>query len=450
MIPDLENAADVEIVPDNIHAVQAIYAAYLLEEARLFQVVERIAELFGQGLLPLGRGRAAEELARFARAGDRLSERERASLYSRVLGAAGGSAESAEPNREFLSLWMRFVASVAMFARQREVEDLLSSPAGVGVSQERVRRAARALAANASAVGGQVSAAAAQRLAADVRRLFEILGDRELQQAFGARDAWQVIEQLIEQVSARELGGARNTARYRTLSEAGSRILGWLADHADAPSPAKEAAPAEPDADLVDAVEQWLAASGVSDDAVEELSQPGESPTLVSPPIALPSIVRDLLGALGLEFGGGESSAPKLDGLAAWFQGAPRTGKTLAAHVLATALGRDVVRIDLAAVASQYIGETEKNLEALFEEAERAGAVLLIDDADALFGQRSAVKDAHDRFANLDVARLMERIAAYKGLVIVATNRADGSVDEGVLERWRRRARVVRFPRTGG
>ena len=123
--------------------------------------------------------------------------------------------------------------------------------------------------------GGPVSAAA-QRLAADVRRLFEILGDRELQQAFGARDAWGV----IEQVSASDLGGARNTARYRTLSEAGSRILGWLADHAQALSSAGNAAPggAQTDADLVDAVEQWLAASGVSDDAVEELSQPGESP----------------------------------------------------------------------------------------------------------------------------------------------------------------------------
>ncbi len=198
MLPDLESATDIEIVPENLHAVQAIYAAYLLEEARLFQVVERIAELFGQGLLPLGRGRAAEELERFARSGDRLSARERASLYSRALGVPGGSGELGEPNRDFLSLWLRFVASVAMFARQREVEDLLSSRAGVGVSKERVRRAARALAANASAYGGGPVSAAAQRLAADVRRLFEILGDRELQQAFGARDAWQVIEQLVE------------------------------------------------------------------------------------------------------------------------------------------------------------------------------------------------------------------------------------------------------------
>ncbi len=263
-------------------------------------------------------------------------------------------------------------------------------------------------------------------------------------------------------MSARELGGARNTARvrsHRTLSEAGSRILGWLADHAQALSSAGNAAPggAQTDADLVDAVEQWLAASGVSDDAVEELSQPGESPPLVSPPIALPSIVRDLLGALGLEFGlklGGDENAPKLDGLAAWFQGAPRTGKTLAAHLLAAALGRDVLRIDLAAVVSKYIGETEKHLAALFDEAERAGAVLLIDEADALFGRRSGqrteVKDAHDRNANLDVAGLMERIAAYRGLVIVATNGADESEGAGVLERWRRRARVVRFPRAGG
>jgi len=91
---------------------------------------------------------------------------------------------------------------------------------------------------------------------------------------------------------------------------------------------------------------------------------------------------------------------------------------------------------------------------ALFEEAERVGAVLLIDAADALFGKRSEVKDAHDRYANLDVAGLIERIAAYRGLVIVATNRSDESGGDGALERmlepWGRRARVVRFPRPRG
>jgi vesicle-fusing ATPase len=134
------------------------------------------------------------------------------------------------------------------------------------------------------------------------------------------------------------------------------------------------------------------------------------------------------------------------------FEGARRTGKTLAAHVLAQALSRELFRIDLAAVVSRYIGETEKNLSALFDEAEASGAVLLIDDADALFGRGGEVKDAHDRYANLDVARLneqlSERIAAFKGLVIVVSDQTEGSDEDGLFDRWRRRARLVRFPRT--
>ena len=99
-LPDLENEADVEIVRENLLATGAIYSAYLLEEARVFQVVDRIAELFVQGLLPLGRGRAADALRRYWLNGNRISERERRELYARVLGSPGGTA-GVRPNREF-------------------------------------------------------------------------------------------------------------------------------------------------------------------------------------------------------------------------------------------------------------------------------------------------------------------------------------------------------------
>ena len=120
-LPDLEAATDTDIVKENLHAVQAIYFAYMLEEMRLFQVVERIVELFGRGLLPLGRGRAADALYRYARGGERMTAQERASFYARALGAPGGSAIAGQPNREFLSLWMRFMVAVSMFARQQSV-----------------------------------------------------------------------------------------------------------------------------------------------------------------------------------------------------------------------------------------------------------------------------------------------------------------------------------------
>jgi ATP-dependent 26S proteasome regulatory subunit len=112
-------------------------------------------------------------------------------------------------------------------------------------------------------------------------------------------------------------------------------------------------------------------------------------------------------------------------GTAALFAGGSGTGKTLAADVLANSLGLDLWRIDLARVVSKYIGETEKNLEIVFRAAEGANAILLFDEADALFGKRSDVKDAHDRYANVEVAYLLQRMEDYEGIAILATNLAD-------------------------
>ncbi len=129
-------------------------------------------------------------------------------------------------------------------------------------------------------------------------------------------------------------------------------------------------------------------------------------------------------------------------GISALFSGQSGTGKTLAAEVLANALHLDLYRIDLSAVVSKYIGETEKNLRRIFDAAEAGGAILLFDEADALFGKRSEVKDSHDRYANLEVAYLLQRIEAYRGLAILTTN-LKGSVDQAFLRRIRF---IVQFP----
>jgi hypothetical protein len=109
-------------------------------------------------------------------------------------------------------------------------------------------------------------------------------------------------------------------------------------------------------------------------------------------------------------------------GLAVLFSGASGTGKTMAAGILAKNLELDLYRIDLSTVVSKYIGETEKNLSRIFAEAESANAILFFDEADALFGKRSEVKDAHDRYANIEVSYLLQRMEAYDGLTILATN----------------------------
>ena len=127
---------------------------------------------------------------------------------------------------------------------------------------------------------------------------------------------------------------------------------------------------------------------------------------------------------------------PRGQGVAALFAGPPGTGKTMAAEAVADALRQDLYRIDLSAVVSKYIGETEKNLAVAFDEAERAGAVLFFDEADSLFGKRTEVRDAHDRYANLEVNYLLQRVESFTGLVILATNR-HSAMDEAFLRRLR-------------
>jgi len=129
-------------------------------------------------------------------------------------------------------------------------------------------------------------------------------------------------------------------------------------------------------------------------------------------------------------------------GISALFAGSSGTGKTMAGEVLANQLRLDLYRIDLSQTISKYIGETEKNLRRVFDAAEDTAAILLFDEADALFGKRSEVKDSHDRYANIEVSYLLQRMEAYRGLAILTTNRRD-ALDSAFLRRIRF---VVEFP----
>ncbi len=129
-------------------------------------------------------------------------------------------------------------------------------------------------------------------------------------------------------------------------------------------------------------------------------------------------------------------------GLAALFAGPPGTGKTMATEAIASELQLPLYRIDLSQVVNKYIGETEKNLKRLFDAADVAEVILFFDEADALFGKRTEVKDAHDRYANLEISYLLERMERFKGLAILATNRRS-DLDEAFLRRLRF---VIEFP----
>ncbi|MBN8560040.1 MAG: ATP-binding protein [Leptolyngbya sp. UWPOB_LEPTO1] len=134
-------------------------------------------------------------------------------------------------------------------------------------------------------------------------------------------------------------------------------------------------------------------------------------------------------------WGFGSKSARGL-GITALFSGASGTGKTTAAEVIAHELQLDLYRIDLSTIVSKYIGETEKNLRRIFDAAEAGGVVLLFDEADSLFGKRSEVKDSRDRYANLEVSYLLQRMESYRGLAILTTN-LKASIDPAFLRRIR-------------
>ena len=130
------------------------------------------------------------------------------------------------------------------------------------------------------------------------------------------------------------------------------------------------------------------------------------------------------------------------NGVSALFAGPSGTGKTMAAEIIAGELSLDLYKIDLSTVVSKFIGETEKNLSRIFTEAETSNAILFFDEADALFGKRSEVKDSHDRYANIEVGYLLQRIEEYDGVVILASNFRK-NIDEAFV---RRLQFVIEFP----
>jgi len=137
-----------------------------------------------------------------------------------------------------------------------------------------------------------------------------------------------------------------------------------------------------------------------------------------------------------------DSKLSRGKGISALFTGPSGTGKTMAAEVIANELNLDLYRIDLASVVSKYIGETEKNLRAVFDGAERSGAILFFDEADALFGKRTEVSDSHDRYANIEIDYLLQRMEEFSGLAILATN-LKSNLDQAFLRRLRF---LVEFP----
>ncbi|MCP3957463.1 MAG: ATP-binding protein [bacterium] len=194
----------------------------------------------------------------------------------------------------------------------------------------------------------------------------------------------------------------------------------------------------------------WQACRVQARSRLDDLAQRIE-PAATWEELALPDLQHDVLRQVAVhvrqrmvvyeKWGFGEKGQRGL-GISALFAGTSGTGKTMAAEVLAGELSLDLYRIDLSAVVSKYIGETEKNLRRVFAAAEAGGTILLFDEADALFGKRTAVQDSHDRHANIEVSYLLQRMEAYRGLAILTTNMLS-ALDAAFLRRIRF---IVDFP----
>jgi hypothetical protein len=324
-LPDLEDAADAGIVPDNVRLMGPMICAAMFDELKAFEVVDKLVELFQHGMLAVGNGNAGRQLYKYWKdAPNRMSSAERRNFYSMTMGIPGGDT-GAMANRdwmanvEFNDLWLRFVSTVSSFFRQNEVDKLLRATLPSPISHQQVRKSARDLAVNLSLHGYGMAYYAALDLQAQIKFMIGLLSDPEIRTNYGARDMWQV----VDQVATLELGGAKTSSRYRTLATCGAIITAWLANNADrirrpggslididevrSPIPrtnGSKATMTPTDYDLVNACELWLADTATGDLIIDQMAQPRETPVMTSRPVQIPSIARDMLADLpGLGLG---------------------------------------------------------------------------------------------------------------------------------------------------
>jgi hypothetical protein len=295
------DGSDTEIEPENIKAVGMIYAAYELEDMRLFNVVDRITELFQNGQLPIGfdaGGRAIDDY--LWNAEDRMNEAARRMVYSRVLGVKGGDvSKEVQPNTQFQGLFIRFLSSLAEYDRQQRVADIVQSNRPLNLTSEYVRKAGRDLAANLSLYGWGGTHFAARRLRQHIDQALDMLKQPSVQKAYGVTNIYGV----IERVASSEFNTVPNIVKNRTMAEAGKAIIDIVAKHADKwgrtgtaplfseqtigfnnPNPINPdggvfnpVPPDIPDQDrdtLLRQTQYWLAVNGIKDEQVDKYSEP--------------------------------------------------------------------------------------------------------------------------------------------------------------------------------
>jgi len=263
------------------------------------------------------------------------------------------------------------------------------------------------------------------------------------------RRAWQGLDRpSLSLEVAKPLPSEQRTLWSTALGEDGDGLAARMAGqfNLDQSAIAAIVAHAGPEGDAVGERDMalWAGALARTRPALDQLAQP-ITPRLGWDDIQLPQRERKQLTEIAAQVRnrtevyddwGFRAKLSRGEGISVLFAGDSGTGKTMAAEALARELGLMLYRIDLSGVVSKFIGETEKNLRKLFDAAEDGGAILLFDEADALFGKRSEVKDSHDRYANIEINYLLQRMESYRGVAILTTN-MKSSLDQAFVRRLR-------------
>ncbi|MGC4001322.1 MAG: hypothetical protein QM767_29245 [Anaeromyxobacter sp.] len=289
-IPGFDQTLDQDVVPENMLAVGKVYAAYQLEQLKLFAVVDRIAELWRNGLVPIGSDSGGRLLNTFYwDREDRLSEGNRFAHYARLFGAKGADvSKEVNVNAQFEPLMTRFLTNVAQYKRLTEMQVVSSDPAqSRSLVSENVRKTGRELSANLSLYGWGATHFDASRIAGHVRVAFDIVKDAQVQKAFGATSPWQVIERVAQQ----EFGVTPNIVKYQAMAASGQEIIRILAAQPAAfvtsleeIDQALKPAPQTFDS-LARHALAWLSVNGTTTEQLSRLSQPVEA--VASPSLPL-------------------------------------------------------------------------------------------------------------------------------------------------------------------
>lgn len=281
---------DADLVSENIRVVGLAYSLALLEKTLLLPVTDRMSTMFMNGQTPFGHDAAGKALDDYYwDTEDRLTESQRRSHYSRMVGMPGGEvSKEIAPNKDFEQIFLRFISSVSEFTRQREVDRMFTNRnSNMSITGEQVRKCAFEVTKNASLYGYGAGFYITTRINKQLQRSIEILNQPQVLKTYAASNHWQVVERVAQQ----DFGGTPNWSKYSTMAQAASNIFNVLAKYTAAVSTTNSGRPflfdetqpnlpsdvGRDDTNLIlSSVQAWLAVNGVRDEQVKQYSQPVE------------------------------------------------------------------------------------------------------------------------------------------------------------------------------